>query len=176
MIKESEIILAGKFNKPHGINGELSATIDLDVDLSEVKCIVTDIDGLYVPFFVEGVRPKTADTVLLTIDGIDNEIKAGALSHHPIYLLRDDVDDDGDDADEDGFYASDLIGYTIVDTDGTPVGEVIDFNDSTQNVLFVVNTAEGDEIFIPVADELIEAIDTDTKVITMSLPEGIMNL
>ncbi len=175
MITDDEIILAGKFNKPHGINGEIAATLDIDADLADVKCVVTDIDGIYVPFFIENVRPKSADTVLLSIAGIDNETKAAALSNHPIYLLRDDVDDI-DDGDEDGFYAEDLIGYTIVDDRREAVGKITDYNDSTENVLFVVNTTDGNEIFIPVADELIEEIDTEKKIIYMSLPEGITQL
>ena len=175
MITDNEIILAGKFNKPHGINGEIAATLDIDADLAEVKCVVTDIDGIYVPFFIENVRPKSADTVLLSITGIDNETKAATLSNHPIYLLRDDVDDI-DDGDEDGFYAEDLIGYTIVDDRREAIGKIIDYNDSTENVLFVVTTTDGNEIFIPVADELIEEIDTEKKIIYMSLPEGITQL
>lgn len=175
MITDDEIILAGKFNKPHGINGEIAATLDIDPDLAGVKCVVTDIDGIYVPFFIENVRPKSTDTVLLSIAGIDNETKAAALSNHPIYLLRDDVDDI-DDGDEDGFYAKDLIGYTIVDDRREAVGKITDYNDSTENVLFVVNTNDGNEIFIPVADELIEEINTEKKIIYMSLPEGITQL
>lgn len=175
MITDNEIILAGKFNKPHGINGEISATLDIDIDMNDVKCIVTDIEGLHVPFFIERVRPKSAETLLLTIDGIDNEVKAVALSHHPIYLLRADAGEIDDD-DEDGFYASDLIGYIIVDDDGKRVGEIVNFNDSTENILFMVETEDGDEIYIPVADEFIDAVDTEAKIITMSLPEGLTNL
>lgn len=175
MITDDEIILAGKFNKPHGINGEIAATLDLDADLARIKCVVTDIDGIYVPFFIESVRPKSTDTVLLSIAGINNETAAATLSNHPIYLLRDDVDDI-EDEDEDGFYAEDLIGYTIVDDRRDTIGKIVDYNDSTENVLFVVNTNDGNEIFIPVADELIEEIDTEKKIIYMSLPEGITQL
>lgn len=76
MILRTDITEAGVFNKPHGIKGEISATLDFDIDLSDVKCIVLDVEGIFVPFFIVSVRPKTSETVLITINGIDSEQKA----------------------------------------------------------------------------------------------------
>ena len=71
MIRREELILVGHYNKPHGVAGEISATIDVDCDvLQELSCLVSDMDGIYVPFFVNDCRVKNADTVLLSIDGI----------------------------------------------------------------------------------------------------------
>lgn len=88
MILRTDITEAGVFNKPHGIKGEISATLDYDTDLSEVKCIVIEIEGIFVPFFIVSVRPKTAETCLLTIDGIDSEEKARTLTGRAFYLLN----------------------------------------------------------------------------------------
>ena len=74
MILESELIEAGKFNKPHGIKGEISATVDIDIDFDELKCVVMPIEGIFVPFFINSVRPKNGDTYLVTIDGVDSEV------------------------------------------------------------------------------------------------------
>lgn len=62
MIKLTEIAEAGIFNKPHGIKGEISATLDFDIELDSVECIIIAVDGIFVPFFLESVRPKTAET------------------------------------------------------------------------------------------------------------------
>ena len=66
MIRLAEIAEAGHFNKPHGIKGEMSATLDFDLDLDNVKCIIVSVEGIFVPFFIRSWRPKTADTCLLT--------------------------------------------------------------------------------------------------------------
>lgn len=50
MITSEQIIEIGKFGKPHGINGEISAFIDDDVDIEAIDRIVMDVDGIYVPF------------------------------------------------------------------------------------------------------------------------------
>ena len=64
MIRLSEIAEVGRFNKPHGIKGEISVSINTDIDLNDVKCVIVPIDGIFVPFFLQTVRPKTADTSL----------------------------------------------------------------------------------------------------------------
>lgn len=176
MIKLTEIAEAGHFNKAHGIKGEISATLDIDVDLSEVKCIVVPVEGIFVPFFVSACRPKTADTCLLMIDGIDSEAKAQQFNNRPFYILRTDIPEDEEDDDEDGLYASDLVGYRIVDETLGDIGVISGINDSTQNVLFIVETDGGDEIFIPVADEFIEEIDSDSETVRTDLPEGLIDL
>ena len=174
MIRATEITEAGRFNKTHGIKGEISATIDLDVDLDDVKCIVMDIEGIYVPFFINGIRPKNSDTYLLTIDGVNDEAAAQQFTNKAIYVLNSDVPEY--EIDPDGFYAADLIGYRIVDSEHGDLGEISDINDSTQNVLFVVTTDKGGEIFIPVADEFIDGIDTESRTVFTTLPSGIVDL
>lgn len=175
MIKLTEIAEAGIFNKPHGIKGEISATLDFDIELDSVKCIIIAVDGIFVPFFLESVRPKTAETCLLTIEGIDSEEKARQLTNKSFYILRSDLPDEEDD-DEDGMYASDFIGYTVTDRDLGTIGTIVGINDSTENVLFVVETPDGSELLLPVADEFIEAIDTDNEVLEMNIPEGLTDL
>ena len=175
MILRTDITEAGVFNKPHGIKGEISATLDYDTDLSDVKCIVIEIEGIFVPFFIVSVRPKTAETCLLTIDGIDSEEKARTLTGRAFYLLNSDLPVD-DPAGEEGFYASDMVGYTVTDSELGTIGEITDYNDSTDNLLFIVTTPDEKEVYIPVADDFINEIDQDTHTLHTTLPQGIVDL
>ncbi len=91
MITREEISLIGKFNKPHGINGEISATINAPLDVKEdCSCIVCDIEGIFVPFFINEVRRKSQDNLLITVDGINNEQDAMTLVNRDIYALSRD--------------------------------------------------------------------------------------
>lgn len=176
MIRLSEIAEVGRFNKPHGIKGEISVSIDGDIDLNDVKCIIVAIDGIFVPFFLQTVRSKTADTSLVTIDGIDTEEKAQGLTNRPLYILRTDLPDNDDDNGEDGFYASDLIGFNVHDVTHGTIGEISDINDSTQNILFIVKTPDGKELMIPVADEFILDIDPENETVKTDIPAEILTL
>ena len=176
MILRTEITDAGVFNKPHGIKGEISASLDFDIDLTQVKCIIMEVDGIFVPFFINSVRPKTAETFLVTIDGIDSDKKARALTGKSFYGLDTDIPEDDDADGEDGFYIADLVGYTLVDSEAGTVGEITDYNDATSNLLLIVTTPEGGEVYVPVADEYIDEIDPETTTVHTTLPTGIIDL
>ena len=120
MITREELIGIGVYNKPHGIAGEISATVDVDVDvLSGFSCLVSEIDGIYVPFFVNACRPKSHETVLLTIDGISNEQEATKLVNHEIYALKRDYDMLDDETDADALPLDYFIGFVIELVDDT---------------------------------------------------------
>ncbi len=176
MITRDELIAIGRYNKPHGVAGEISATIDVDMDtLQGLSCLVTDIDGIFVPFFVNACRPKSQETVLLTIDGIDNEKEVSRLVNHDIYALKRDYRQESLDSDADGFPLDYFIGFELHDSDGQRVGEITDVDEQTENAIFIVDR-EGAELMVPATDELIVEFDLDKKVMVMDLPQGLLDL
>lgn len=176
MITRDELIAIGRYNKPHGVAGEISATIDVDMDtLQGLSCLVTDIDGIFVPFFVNACRPKSQETVLLTIDGIDNEKEVSRLVNHDIYALKRDYRQESLDSDADGFPLDYFIGFELHDSDGQRVGEITDVDEQTENAIFIVDR-EGAELMVPATDELIVEFDLDKKVMVMDLPHGLLDL
>ena len=46
MIQRDELEQIGAFLKPHGIKGEIAMEMFEDVELSELSCIVLDMDNL----------------------------------------------------------------------------------------------------------------------------------
>ena len=176
MITRDELIAIGRYNKPHGVAGEISATIYVDMDtLQGLSCLVTDIDGIFVPFFVNACRPKSQETVLLTIDGIDNEKEVSRLVNHDIYALKRDYRQESLDSDADGFPLDYFIGFELRDSDGQRVGEITDVDEQTENAIFIVDR-EGAELMVPATDELIVEFDLDKKVMVMDLPHGLLDL
>lgn len=164
---------AGEFNKPHGIKGEISASFDPRVDVGALKCVVAEVNGLFVPFFIDAIRSRGADAVLLTIDGITDENEAKLLSREPLYLLNGDAALAADDED-DGFYAEDLVGFSALDEDGAVIGKIAGVDSTTANVLFVIDRPDGSEALVPVADEFIDGIDPESATITLRLPDGLL--
>lgn len=164
---------AGEFNKPHGIKGEISASFDPRVDVGALKCVVAEVNGLFVPFFIDAIRSRGADAVLLTIDGITDENEAKLLSRKPLYLLNGDAALAADNED-DGFYAEDLVGFSALDEDGAVIGKIAGVDSTTANVLFVIDRPDGSEALVPVADEFIDGIDPESATITLRLPDGLL--
>lgn len=173
MITRGMLTPAGEFNKPHGIKGEISASLDPRVDVGALKCVVAEVNGLFVPFFIDAIRSRGADAVLLTIDGITDENEAKLLSRKPLYLLNGDAALAADDED-DGFYAEDLVGFSALDEDGAVIGKIAGVDSTTANVLFVIDRPDGSEALVPVADEFIDGIDPESATITLRLPDGLL--
>lgn len=190
MILRTELKEIGKLQRPHGINGEINVQSRLDADeLASLRCVVLEIDGIFVPFFISASRPKSSHTSLLTIDGITSEAEAAKLCPAPLYALRDDIrrleatdseseeDSEDEEDDEEGFYAEDLIGYTVESDDGLLRGEIVDLDDSTDNYLFIVRDQDGRRLMLPVADgSMIEEVDTQRHHLLLSLPKGLLDL
>lgn len=179
MITKSDIVEIGQFNRAHGIKGEINATIDPEVVPDQLQCLIVDIDGIFTPFFIDSWRQKTASTILLTISGIESDVQADLLKNKAIFITQADAVKfftDEDIVGDDRFYLDDLIGFRINESAGTALGTIIDIDDSTSNVLFVVDTPENKRLLIPAVDEYIDCIDADNKVINVVLPEGFLEM
>lgn len=175
MIQRDEIIEIGSFNKPHGVGGEITATIDCDIDVIErLSCLVSDIDGIWIPFYISSIRPKGTYSMIAKLDGLDNEEAVRKLVNKPIMALKKDWEKLSQEADSDELPTDFFVGFTIIDLDAKDViGKIVDIDAQTENVLFVVEDAEGQEILIPAADELVVEVDMNEKRIVMNLPEGL---
>lgn len=179
MITEKEITAAGKFSKTHGLKGELHALLDIDSDFFEEEpCFIVEVDGIFVPFFAEAVRPKGHFATLIKPEGVDSEEQAREFVGKTIYVRRSDLRAFETEMEEeaDGAYADDFVGFTLLAPDGTVLGEIRDLETSTANALFIVKTPADNTLYVPVAEEFITALDPEAKTITMDLPEGLTDL
>lgn len=176
MIKASELTAIGIIIKPHGVKGEMVIDLRDDrIDIGRTECIVMDIDGINVPFFIENVRQKGRESYIIAIEGITSDTRAAEFNGKTVYALREHLAEISDDSD-DGFYASDLIGFKAMKPDGTSIGVIDDIEDSTINVLAIIHSDDDRTIYMPLADEFITDIDPDCRTITFDAPEGIDSL
>lgn len=178
MIERNELIEVGKILKLHGLNGEMIASVS-DVIFDEVKkCpyLVMEIDGIFVPFFIKSYRFRTDTTMLISFDGINTQVQAVVFCGLTLYFDRRCFSKkEAEDYDATMEEETGLIGYTIKDSQLGVLGKIVDIDDQTANVLFIVDKGDG-ELMIPAADDLIEEIDDEAQTITMNLPQGLVNL
>lgn len=180
MITEKEITPAGEFVKTHGIHGELNASISVNEEFLRLyPMFICLMDGIYVPFFIEEMRPRGARAVLIRPHDVNSETEAKLFAGKTIYILKRDLLDYEErfDADEDhGAYADDLIGYSVDDARAGHLGVITSIEDSTANMLFILRTPEDKTLYIPVAEPFITSINHDDKTLGTDLPDGLVNL
>lgn len=170
MIRTEDVYRIGKLGKPHGIKGELSLMFTDDVfDRVEAEYLVLQIDGIMVPFFMEEYRFRSDELALVKFEDIDTQERAAELTGCEVFFPRALAEaDEGAD-----LSFAQIVGFEIHDeTTGKFVGIIDSVDTSTDNVLFELE----DGTLIPVAEEWIKDIDNNNKKITMTLPEGLIDL
>lgn len=178
MIARQDISLAGSFTKVHGIKGELTALLRIPATLLEQHpMFICEADGILVPFFIEGIRPRSAQSALIKPEGIDNEAQAKAFVDKDFYVPKHLLAPHrGQEDPAAGAYADDLAGYSVVDRQAGHLGVVTGIEDSTANALFILRTPEDKTLYIPIAEPFITALDHDTRTLHTDLPEGLADL
>ena len=169
MIRNEDVYKIGVLGKTHGVKGEISFHFDDDVfDRVDADYIVIDVDGILVPFFIEEYRFKTDSTAIMKLEGIDSQERAHELTGCEVFFPRDLAESD------DGTMSwAEICGYTIIDeATAQPIGRIASVDDSTMNILFCLDDGK----LIPATEELITGIDRDARTITMTLPEGLLEL
>ncbi len=179
MIERADLALVGKVNKTHGIDGELSVSL-FDAGVAEGvevdDCLLFDIDGIFVPFFIASVRPRGNESLLITLDGESSREAVASFVGKDVFMRRDRVEELAEGEEEgDGMYAGSLIGFRALRGDGIEIGGIGDIDDSSDNPLFIIRSEESDKpVLIPIVDDFIVEIDDDT--IVFALPEGLLDL
>ena len=172
MITREELIRIGRFNKPHGVKGELSFTFTDDVfDRTECPYIVCEIDGIFVPFFIEEYRFKSDTTALIKLEDVDNEAGARPFTLLDVYFPKSYYKESNEDEAPGDYF----IGFTVIDSEKGELGKIVSIDDSTENVLFEVEY-NGRLLLIPAVDEFVCEIDEDDRKLYLNIPDGLMDL
>lgn len=172
MIRREEVYKIGLFNKPHGIHGELSFTFTDDIfDRTDGDYFVCLLDGIFVPFFIEEYRFRSDSTALVKLEGIDSAERARMFTNIEVYFP---VKYAGEA--EPGELTWDFfVGFTMRDVHAGDLGEIVEVDSATVNVLFVVKYGK-EKLLVPAQEEFIVEVDQAHKVITVNLPEGLLSL
>ncbi|HRZ98245.1 MAG TPA: ribosome maturation factor RimM [Paludibacter sp.] len=172
MILKQDIFPIGQIIKPHGIHGEMSFTFSTDVfDREEIPFFIIEIDGIFVPFFIEEYRFKTDTSGLLKIEDVDTQEKAKEFAGLTIYLSVKYIEK----VENEEIGLEYFVGYKLIDTNKGEIGKITEIDQTTENALFVIETTD-DELLIPVSEEYIDKINHKKKIIYVTLPEGLLDL
>lgn len=159
----------GTLTRTHGIGGELSMNFTDDVwDRADADYVFLEVDGIQVPFFLEGWRFRSDSVALLKFQDIDSSESALEYVGADVYFPHDLTPEPS----EDGEYTwRHFTGWKVVDDIAGEIGEIEHVEDSTANTIFFV----GDKL-IPATEDFIERIDAKERTIYMNLPEGLLDL
>jgi 16S rRNA processing protein RimM len=178
MIQDNDVTIFGRFTKPHGVSGELLLLFDSSFDgegrWEEGDMFVCRIDGIWVPFFVEKARKRGNRSLLVKPEGVDSQEQAARLCSCEVGLMRKG-EENGEQNRRMPVSGHQWMGYTLCEAEGTVVGKVIDVDESTENILLLIDTGSQTFLF-PAAAALILSADSSTRTLTVRIPSGLRDL
>mgnify|MGYP000493191148 FL=1 len=139
------------------------------VDCDYLICL---LDGIFVPFFIEEYRFRSDSTALVKLEGIDTAERARMFTNVEVYFPVKHAEEAEDGELSWNFF----VGFRMEDVRHGELGEVVEVDTTTVNTLFVVEQEDGEELLIPAQEEFIVEINQEKKLITVELPEGLLNL
>lgn len=159
------MLLAGEVGKPHGLAGEVYVVvISDDPHRFEPGSILQREDGSSLT--VASSRAH-GDRFLVRFDGIGSREQA-MLLRGPLFVPAGETRT----LDEDEFWHDDLIGCAVM-VEGSSVGTVSAVLTGPVQDLLRVDTDQGERL-VPLVKEIVTAVDTDSKQITLDPPEGLL--
>ena len=164
--------LLGHISKLHGLNGEVTAFLDVDYpeEYEELESVFVDINSKLVPFFIEHLE-ATPKKVILKFEDTNSAEEAEKLVGKELYLPLSSLPPLSGKA----FYYHEIIGFTIVDASFGELGPITEVYPNANQDLIACDH-KGKEVLIPVSDDLIEKIDRQEKRLYVQLPEGLIQV
>lgn len=171
MILEDNVFLIGKILKTHSLYGEVVCELSrFDVE-EELEFLIICVDDIYVPFYIEEIRTKNAQSILIKFENVDSEKDARALVGKQVYLpieLKPEFDEENATWD-------DVVDFAVCDEKFGLLGNLVQVDESTMNVLLVVDGNKG-EILIPATEDFVHQINYEQQVIFVDVPEELIDL
>ena len=162
----------GLVMKAHGLKGEVTVSIDKDCpnDFAGLQTVFLQEGSQFVPYFIESVSVK-GDKAFVKFEDINTPEDAAHISKHAILLPMKERPKlvRGE------FYDDEIIGFNVTDDTAGPLGKVIEVVHSGPNKLLAIDK-HGKEILIPLNGPFIMRIVKTRKEISVSLPEGFLDI
>ncbi len=173
MIRKDEVFKIGLFNKPHGVKGEILFTFTDDIfDRADCDYMVCLLDGIFVPFFIEEYRFRSDTTALVKLERVNTAEQARMFTNVEVYFPKKYADEVEREKIPTWNY---FVGFRVKDIQNGILGEITAVDDSTLNVLFTIKR-DGNELLLPAHEEFIREVDKENRLMTVELPEGLINI
>ena len=173
MSSSEKTVLIGKIQATQGIRGQLRV-IPFAGDASSISrlesVMLKSPAGVMERFPVVSAKAH-GKRVILTLKPFDNINQVLHLVGREVWADRGALPE----LPSDEYYWSDLLGLQVATEEGEVLGELTDIIETGSNDVYVV-TKDGRELLIPALEDVVVAVDLAANAMTVSLPEGLLDL
>ncbi|WP_407483576.1 ribosome maturation factor RimM [Elizabethkingia meningoseptica] len=171
-MRKEDCYFLGVITRRHGLSGNVILKMDTDQPefYSKMESMFIEINGLLVPFFVEKISWSKGDALNILFKN-SNETLIDQIIGKSVYQPLSTLPELSGKQ----FYYHEVVGYEIKDTEGVSFGLIRSVNDQTAQHYFILVLNEK-EIVVPMIKDWILDVDREAKVITMQLPDGLLDV
>ncbi|MBV1778745.1 ribosome maturation factor RimM [Paeniglutamicibacter sp. ABSL32-1] len=160
-----------RIGKPHGIRGEV--TVQVLTDAPQDRFVPGAVFEVEHPAFkqltVEGAR-WNKEILLLAFEELLDRNAAETVRGAKLFIDTEEVEDDGE-----GWYEHELVDLEARVGDKV-VGKVTALRTGNVQDLLVVESTEGDEIYVPFVESIVPEVNIEGGYILMTPPEGLFEI
>lgn len=174
-VSQENMIAVGQISGTHGIKGQVklySYSGNLESLQAARHIVLRSKSG-----DSHQVRIKHAANhsgkMLLSLDGYDSITQAETLVGYELLLQREQLPP----PDDDEYYWHDLLGLTVVTSDGVALGTIADILETGANDVYLVrNQATRHEYMIPAIASVISSVNLQSGTMLITPLEGLLDL
>jgi len=162
----------GQLGRPRGVTGEiyLIPITDNPERFDEDGTFWIESEAGWKEIKLTSVK-NLSGKLVAKIEGVDSPEKARLLTNSYLHIKGTELADLPDGI----YYHFDLIGCTVVDTDGKELGRLTAVETYPASDIWVIDSEDGRRRLFPVVKHFVRNVDIDKKLIEISPPEGIFD-
>lgn len=167
-----EYLQIGKIVNTHGVKGEMRL-IPLTDDphrFDDLKWVYVEIDHEMKKFTIENLK-YTKASVIIKLSGIDTVEAANTLRDCFILVDRSHAVK----LPEGSFFICDILGSTVLDENGTVLGQLTDVLQTGSNDVYVIKNGSGRELLLPALKSVVRKVSPEHQRIEVVVPKGLLD-
>ncbi|MGB5609795.1 ribosome maturation factor RimM [Eudoraea sp.] len=172
-MQKEDCFYLGKIVSKHSFKGEVLVKLDTDEPgiYENMESVFVSIGNNLVPFFIEKCYLHKSNLLRIRLEDISSEADADRIIGSHLYLPLEFLPKLSGNK----FYYHEIMGFDVIDSQHGNIGVIKGVNDSVSQALFEVEK-DDKQLLIPVADNIIDKVDRESKTLYVTTPEGLVDL
>jgi|SRR5690349_10444889 len=158
--------------KPHGLKGQVTIALDPDApeEFGGIETLFVEVKNKLLPFFIEAISLR-GNKAFLKLEEVNSPEEALRISKSPIFLPKSARPKSG----RGEFYDDEVIGFEVLDSEVGSLGKITEVVQAGPNKLLSVGY-NNKEVLIPLNSPFINSVNKSRKKITVTLPDGFLDI
>lgn len=172
-MRVEDCFFVGTVVSKYSFKGEVLLKLDTDEpeQYQSIETLFLALDNSLVPYFVVKCSMHKQGLLRLKLEDVSSEEDANLLLKKKAYLPLTELPT----LTGNRFYYHEVIGFLVKDKSLGTLGEIMQVNEQTAQATLEVDI-KGKTALIPIVDDIILAVDRDTKTIHVNTPPGLIDL